>query len=222
MFANYSSTASAARSAGGTPSNTGGRSDVAYALMEVATELAQNCPVPGVSEAASLMSFLVKLVSDSRGNNRGVEERLRRCRSVITLLQNAAKVFGKVRGGGSTNFQTNSQIASCLLAIRCWSCSSHSSAINIECLDKHIGKDLSPGSICNVSSLEPNKRMTTRMVRPSGIFSTTSATPSLIWWTLSKSIRTEKGFLRSSRRPCSSAAKRRRMRPSTGPSCARV
>lgn len=66
-------------------------------MMEVATQLAQNCPIPGISEAASLVSFLVKLVSDSRDNSRGVEERLKRCRSIITLLESAAKVFAKVR-----------------------------------------------------------------------------------------------------------------------------
>ncbi len=67
-------------------------------MLEVATELAQNCQIPLVSEAATLMSLIVRLVSDSRDNNRGTKNGLARCRSVIILLRSAAKVIGKVRG----------------------------------------------------------------------------------------------------------------------------
>eukprot|EP00752_Nemacystus_decipiens_P008242 g7369.t2 len=46
----------------------------------------------GISEAATLMSILIKLVSDSRDNNKRTRKRLKRCQSIITLLENAAKV----------------------------------------------------------------------------------------------------------------------------------
>lgn len=90
-------------SLGGDSSNAGrdlssGISSAASAMLEEATKLAQNCQIPLVSEAATLMSLIVKLVSDSRDNIRGIEKRLARCRSVITLLGNATKVIGKVRG----------------------------------------------------------------------------------------------------------------------------
>lgn len=183
-FPNFSSTAGA--SAGGTPSNTdgfsSGGSDVAAALMEVATELSQNCPVPGVSEAASLMTFLVKLVSDSRGNSRGVEERLRRCRSVITLLENASKVFGKVRGDAT--FRTNSLAISGAPAFPSCSCSRCSWVINIECFDIHTRQEVpQPWTHLQACLSQPSTRRRTRMARQSGMFSKTSATPSPIWWT---------------------------------------
>lgn len=66
-------------------------------MLEVVTELAHNCSVPGVSEAATLMSVLVKLVSDSRDTTKGIEKSLKRCRSIIKLLEDAATLFGKVR-----------------------------------------------------------------------------------------------------------------------------
>lgn len=74
-----------------------GGSGLASAMLEVATELAHNCSVPGVSEAATLMSVLVKLVSDSRENATGMEKSLKRCRSIFKLLEDAAMLFGKVR-----------------------------------------------------------------------------------------------------------------------------
>lgn len=75
-----------------------GGSSIASAIVEIATDLAQNCSVPLVSEAATLMSHIVKLVSDSQDNMRGIEKRLARCRSIIVLLKSAADVVGKVRG----------------------------------------------------------------------------------------------------------------------------
>ncbi|CAM9385073.1 unnamed protein product [Ectocarpus fasciculatus] len=72
-----------------------GGSGIASAMLEAATELAQNCSIPFVSEAATLMSQIVKLVSDSQDNNRGIEKRLARCSSIIALLESAAVVVGK-------------------------------------------------------------------------------------------------------------------------------
>lgn len=74
-----------------------GNLGVASAMLEITTELAQNCSVPGICEAATLVSILINLVSDSRDNSRKVEKGLARCRSLVTLLQKAFKVFGKVR-----------------------------------------------------------------------------------------------------------------------------
>ncbi|CAM9565340.1 unnamed protein product [Ectocarpus sp. 6 AP-2014] len=72
-----------------------GGSGIASAMLEAATELAQNCSIPFVSEAATLISQIIKLVSDRQDNTRGVEKKLARCRSIISLLENAAKVVGK-------------------------------------------------------------------------------------------------------------------------------
>lgn len=75
----------------------GGGVGVARAVMEAARDLAQQSPILGVSEAATLVSILVDLVSDGRDSLGGGEERLKRCRSIVTLLQRASKVLGKVR-----------------------------------------------------------------------------------------------------------------------------
>lgn len=70
--------------------------DVAQAVLEETQQLGQRSDVPSVSEAAVLMSILVGLVSDSRGNGSEAEDRLRWCRSIATLLVRAAKVLEKV------------------------------------------------------------------------------------------------------------------------------
>lgn len=64
------------------------------AAMEGAQELAHHCQIPGISEAATLLSVLVKLVSDSRDS--GSDTRLRQCRSIVMVLERAAEVAGKV------------------------------------------------------------------------------------------------------------------------------
>lgn len=70
---------------------------VARAVMEAARDLAQQSPVLGISEAATLVSILVSLVSDSKHSDRESEARMKRCRSIVALLQRAGKVLGKVR-----------------------------------------------------------------------------------------------------------------------------
>lgn len=70
---------------------------IADAMIEAAAELARNCQVPGVSEAATLMSTLTRLVSDSRDNSASHDAGLRRCRSIITMLECAAEILGQVR-----------------------------------------------------------------------------------------------------------------------------
>ena len=63
---------------------------------DAARELARNCQIPGVVEVATAVSILVDLVTDYRGAKNGTEASLRRCRSIIIMLQRAAKVLGKV------------------------------------------------------------------------------------------------------------------------------
>ncbi|CAM9446055.1 unnamed protein product, partial [Hapterophycus canaliculatus] len=69
------------------------------AVVAAAQELAQHCQIPGVSEAATVVSILVKLVTDSQDAARD-DARLKRCRSIVMMLERAAKVLGK---GGETN-----------------------------------------------------------------------------------------------------------------------
>lgn len=68
---------------------------VGKVAREVALELAQNCHIPGVSEAATAMSILVKMVVDS-GEHDG-DAKLKQCRSISMVLERAAKVAEKVR-----------------------------------------------------------------------------------------------------------------------------
>lgn len=75
----------------------GGGVGVARAVLEAARDLAQSSPILGISEAATLVTIMVDLVANSRDSNSGGEERLKRCRSIVILLQRASKVLGKVR-----------------------------------------------------------------------------------------------------------------------------
>ncbi|CBJ30846.1 similar to CG1848-PA, isoform A/ leucine rich repeat protein [Ectocarpus siliculosus] len=68
------------------------------AVLAAAEELVHNCQIPGVCEAATAVSILIRLVLDSRDltSSPGVK----RCRSIVTMLQRAAKVVGT---GGDTS-----------------------------------------------------------------------------------------------------------------------
>lgn len=66
------------------------------AVGEAALELARSCLIPGVSEAASTVSILVDLITGNQDTINGTEPSLRRCRSIVLMLQKAAKVLGKV------------------------------------------------------------------------------------------------------------------------------
>ena len=66
------------------------------AVMEAAENLAYHCQIPGVSEAASVVSTLVKLVSDSRDISSGGDSNLRQCRSIVRTLERASTVAGRV------------------------------------------------------------------------------------------------------------------------------
>lgn len=85
----------------GKPSTAGGRrtsGDLGYgqAVMAAAEELAQHCQTPGVSEAATMVSILIHLVSDSRDEMNRSDASVKRCRSIVVMLERAAKVVGKV------------------------------------------------------------------------------------------------------------------------------
>ena len=90
----------------GAPSTTGEADDqqesrggvgLGEAVMGAAQELAYHCLIPGVSEAAAAVSILVTLFSDGRDLNSGYDTNLKQCRSIILMLERAAKVAGKVR-----------------------------------------------------------------------------------------------------------------------------
>ncbi|CAM9121323.1 unnamed protein product, partial [Ectocarpus sp. 13 AM-2016] len=88
------------------PAPAGGRrqmsSGVGYgqAVLAAAEELAHHCQIPGVSEAATAVSILIHLVLDSRDLTSRGEAAVKRCRSIVTMLERAAKVLGK---GGDTS-----------------------------------------------------------------------------------------------------------------------
>lgn len=84
-----------ASSAADRPGEAGGVG-LGHAVLMAAQELARNCQLPGVSEAAAVVCILVNLVTDSRQNNDGSDARLRQCRSIVMMLNRAAKVAGKV------------------------------------------------------------------------------------------------------------------------------
>ena len=73
------------------------RLSIAEAVMEAAEVVANSSGVPGVSEAATLISTLVKLVVERQNSDRAAEWRLRWCRSTVTLLGQASEILGKVR-----------------------------------------------------------------------------------------------------------------------------
>ncbi|CAM9404226.1 unnamed protein product [Ectocarpus sp. 12 AP-2014] len=83
------------------PAPAGGRrqtsSEVGYgqAVLAAAEELAHHCQIPGVSEAATAVSILIHLVLDSRDLTSRGEAAVKRCRSIVTMLERAAKVLGK-------------------------------------------------------------------------------------------------------------------------------
>ncbi|CAB1116130.1 unnamed protein product [Ectocarpus sp. CCAP 1310/34] len=68
------------------------------AMLVAAKDLAHHCQIPGVSEAATAVSILIHLVLDNRDltSSAGVK----RCRSIVMMLERAAKVLGK---GGDTS-----------------------------------------------------------------------------------------------------------------------
>lgn len=100
-----------------------GGCDVVNAILEVAHNVAQQSQVPGVCEAAMLVSTLVNLISADRTNIADAEERLQRCHLLATMLQRAATVLEQVWLSGRRHhcFQLSGQGLSSLyfVAGRC-------------------------------------------------------------------------------------------------------
>lgn len=70
---------------------------VIQAVLQSAEQIAHNSAIPGVGEAATLVSVLVRLVDDNEGNPGAGEWRVRWCRSILVMLQRAEILLGKVR-----------------------------------------------------------------------------------------------------------------------------
>ncbi|CAN0076073.1 unnamed protein product [Pylaiella littoralis] len=95
------------------PSTDGARApsavmSIAQAVYYSASQLANHCQIPGVSEAATMVSILVTLVSDSRDSAGRSERDVKRCRSIVTMLERAMEVLGK-------DGQANGQVERILL-----------------------------------------------------------------------------------------------------------
>ena len=71
---------------------------VTQAVMGAAHDLAQMSQIAGVSEVAGLVVVLMKLVTDNSDNVDRAENMVKRCRSVVTLLQRAERVLQYVSG----------------------------------------------------------------------------------------------------------------------------
>lgn len=69
---------------------------VAQAVVGAARDLAQMSQIPGVTEATGLVIVLMNLVTDNSDIVGGAETMVKRCRSVVILLQRAARVLDYV------------------------------------------------------------------------------------------------------------------------------
>ncbi|CAM9572153.1 unnamed protein product [Ascophyllum nodosum] len=67
----------------------------AVAVMEAASAVASSSSIPGVSEAARLVSVLVKLVVDRKDNDITGDWRVRWCRSIVAVLERASELVEK-------------------------------------------------------------------------------------------------------------------------------
>lgn len=74
-----------------------GAIDVVDAVVEAGHHVASHSAIPGVCEAARLVSILVGLVTDYQDGSSEVEWRVKRCRSIIFMLERAGEVLAKVR-----------------------------------------------------------------------------------------------------------------------------
>lgn len=70
---------------------------IARSMLAAVERLTEHSSVPGVSEAATLLSMFVKLVLDSNDTAPASERRLRWCWSIMTLLGRTDKFLGEVR-----------------------------------------------------------------------------------------------------------------------------
>ena len=72
---------------------------IGQAILQSAKELVEGSTTPGIREVATVVSILVNLIADKQDNVKSTEASLRRCRSIITMLNRASKLIGK---GGET------------------------------------------------------------------------------------------------------------------------
>lgn len=92
---NSSQVTSSHRSMASVTSDGVGDSD---AVQYAAQILADNCPLPLVTNAAALVSILAKLIGNSAGNAVGKESKLKRCWSILKVLERSADMHGEVMG----------------------------------------------------------------------------------------------------------------------------
>lgn len=78
---------------------------MAQAVLEAAGALAEQSGVPGVCQAATLVSMLVKLAADCRESAAALEWRVKWCRSILMTLESAEEVLGKVKEAHSGRVQ---------------------------------------------------------------------------------------------------------------------
>lgn len=82
----------------------------ADAVQDAAHILANGPPLPVVSEAASLVSILAKLIENSPGNVARRQAKIKRCWSILKMLGRAAEVLGKVMSSMTNNIIPNANI----------------------------------------------------------------------------------------------------------------
>ena len=70
--------------------------NLAVAVMEAASAVASSSSIPGVSEAARLISVLVTFVVDKTDNDAAGDWRVRWCRSIVAVLERASELMEKV------------------------------------------------------------------------------------------------------------------------------
>ena len=79
------------------------RLSIAEAVLETAGAVARSTNVPGVTQAISLISVLVKLVVEHQNSDDAAKWWLALCRSVVMLLEQASEALGKVRQDTNKN-----------------------------------------------------------------------------------------------------------------------
>lgn len=90
------------------------------AVMAAAQELAHHCNIPGISEAASMVSILINLVSDSRDGMNRRDARGRGCRSLVMVLKRAAQVLGEVSVVPRVHTSWVLWFGPCMISSRLW------------------------------------------------------------------------------------------------------
>lgn len=71
---------------------------VAQAVIGAAQELARMTQFPGVADLAGLVIILIGMLTDKSDIIGGADNMIKRCRSLMFLLQRAANVLEEVRG----------------------------------------------------------------------------------------------------------------------------